>query len=190
MIFILVHEGQLHFAEAALTGQSPFIAFTSFKMVVAPKAWTIAIGCDSNGLSHKNALKADLEADARVASVIDMGVLENSDSTAYPHVAIDVAKSIKEGKANRGLLICGTGLGVAINANKVSGIRAVTAHDSYSIERAVLSNNAQVLCMGQQVIGDKLAKKLVGEWLGYAFDETSASASKVKVIGEYENKAL
>jgi ribose 5-phosphate isomerase B len=159
-------------------------------MTVPPKTWTVAIGCDSNGLSHKTALKADLEADPRVATVIDLGVLEASDSNAYPHVAINVAKSIQEGKANRGLLICGTGLGVAITANKVSGIRAVTAHDSYSVERAVLSNNAQVLCMGQQVVGDKLARRLVGEWLGYVFDETSASAGKVKLICGYEDKTL
>jgi ribose 5-phosphate isomerase B len=68
----------------------------------------------------------------------------------------------------------------------VPGIRAVTAHDSYSVERSVLSNNAQVLTMGQRVIGLELAKKLVGEWLDYRFDENSASAAKVDAICSYE----
>lgn len=77
---------------------------------------------------------------------------------------------------------------MAIAANKVSGIRAVTAHDPFSVERAVLSNNAQVLCFGQRVIGIELAKKLVQEWVELRFDESSGSAAKVKNISEYEDK--
>ncbi|MFT4284771.1 MAG: RpiB/LacA/LacB family sugar-phosphate isomerase, partial [Protaetiibacter sp.] len=82
--------------------------------------------------------------------------------------------------------VCGTGLGVAIAANKVPGIRAVTAHDGFSVERAVLSNDAQVLCLGQRVIGVELARRLVREWLDHRFDPRSASAEKVAVIGRYE----
>lgn len=81
-------------------------------------------------------------------------------------------------------------LGVAISANKVPGIRAVTAHDSFSVERAVLSNNAQVLCMGQRVVGIELARRLAKEWLGYVFDTTSASAAKVDAIGQYEAESV
>jgi len=121
-----------------------------------------------------------------VASVHDVGPLTADDKTAYPHFAVDAAKLIKEGKADRALLICGTGLGVAIAANKVTGIRAVTAHDSFSVERAVLSNDAQVLCLGQRVIGLELARRLVKEWLGYTFDPNSGSASKVKAINDYD----
>lgn len=77
---------------------------------------------------------------------------------------------------------------MAIAANKVSGIRAVTAHDPFSVERAVLSNNAQVLCFGQRVIGIELAKKLVQEWIELRFDEQSGSAAKVKNISEYEEQ--
>lgn len=156
--------------------------------MVGTDHWTIAVGCDNNGLQLKNAIKSDLEKDPRVFSVVDFGVHEGDDSTAYPHVAIDVAEAIKDGKANRGVLICGTGLGVAISANKVPGIRAVTAHDSYSVERGVLSNNAQILCMGQQVIGEKVARKLAIEWLDYEFDHQSASAKKVAAIEQYETK--
>ena len=101
-------------------------------------------------------------------------------------VAIAASQLDSRGEADRALLVCGTGLGVAISANKVPGIRAVTAHDSYSVERAVLSNNAQVLCFGQRVVGIELARRLAREWLTYRFDETSASAEKVAVIDEFE----
>ena len=77
-------------------------------------------------------------------------------------------------------------MGVAISANKVPGIRAVTAHDSFSVERSVLSNNAQVLCLGQRVVGVELARRLAKEWLGYRFDPASASAAKVNAITGYE----
>lgn len=76
--------------------------------------------------------------------------------------------------------------GVAIAANKVTGVRAVTAHDSFSVERSVLSNNAQVLCMGQRVVGIELARRLVKEWLGYEFDSSSLSVPKVDLIAQYE----
>jgi ribose 5-phosphate isomerase B len=108
--------------------------------------------------------------------------------TDYPVVAIAAATIVARGDADRALLVCGTGLGVAISANKVPGIRAVTAHDSYSVERSVLSNNAQVLTMGERVIGLELARRLVTEWLGYRFDPESASADKVRAIDEYENR--
>ena len=103
-------------------------------------------------------------------------------------MAIEAATRITKGEADRALLICGTGLGVAISANKVPGIRAVTAHDSFSVERSVLSNDAQVLCMGQRVVGIELARKLALEWLEYHFDPSSGSAAKVKVISDYESK--
>ena len=84
--------------------------------------------------------------------------------------------------------MCGTGLGVAIAANKVPRVRAVTAHDSYSVERSVLSNDAQVLCFGQRVVGLELARRLAREWLTYEFDPASASAEKVAVITDYEQQ--
>lgn len=145
----------------------------------------IVVGCDDAGVTYRDVLKADLEADPRVAAVIDVGVTAD-EHTAYPHVAVTAAQMVADGRADRALLVCGTGLGVAISANKVPGVRAVTAHDSYSVERAVLSNNAQVLCMGQRVIGVELARRLAQEWLGYEFDPASASAAKVAAIGEYE----
>ena len=145
----------------------------------------IVIGADDAGFDYKEILKKDLEQNPGVASVIDVGV-DADGHTAYPKVAIEAAQQVAAGTADRALLICGTGLGVAIAANKVSGIRAVTAHDSYSVERGVLSNNAQVLTMGQRVVGVELARRLVREWLTYRFDTSSASADKVAVIDEFE----
>lgn len=145
----------------------------------------IVVGADEAGVQYKDVLKADLLADPRVGEVVDVGVSEDED-TAYPHVAVEAARRIAAGQADRALLVCGTGLGVAISANKVPGIRAVTAHDSFSVERSVLSNDAQVLCFGQRVVGIELARRLAKEWLGYVFDPTSASAAKVAAIGEYE----
>ena len=105
-------------------------------------------------------------------------------------MAIAAAELVAAGGADRALLVCGTGLGVAIAANKVEGIRAVTAHDSFSVERAILSNNAQVLTFGQRVIGLELARRLAREWLTYEFDATSASAAKVDLICAYEDTAV
>ena len=145
----------------------------------------IVIGSDDAGFDYKEALKTDLLASELVSSVTDVGV-DADGHTEYPRVAIRAAEMVASGEADRALLFCGTGLGVAISANKVDGIRAVTAHDSFSVERSVLSNNAQVLTMGQRVIGLELARRLVREWLTYRFDESSASADKVKVLSEYE----
>ncbi len=151
------------------------------------RPWRIVVGSDDAGLDYKTILKRDLEADERVGQVIDVGV-EADELTAYPHVAVAAARLVASGEADRALLVCGTGLGVAISANKVHGIRAVTAHDSFSVERAVLSNNAQILCFGQRVVGIELARRLAREWLGYSFDHSSGSAAKVRVLSSYENE--
>jgi ribose 5-phosphate isomerase B len=150
------------------------------------EALRLVIGSDDAGFDYKEILKKDLETHAGVVSLVDVGV-DADGHTAYPRVAIAAAELVAAGEADRALLICGTGLGVAIAANKVPGIRAVTAHDSFSVERGVLSNDAQVLTMGQRVIGIELARRLVREWLTYRFDPASASAEKVAVIGEYES---
>ncbi len=145
----------------------------------------LIVGCDDAGFDYKERIKGDLEGDARVTSVVDVGVGAEGGAN-YPTVAVEAAERVARGEADRAILICGTGLGVAIAANKVRGIRAVTAHDSFSVERSVLSNNAQVLCMGQRVIGVELARRLAKEWLGYEFDTSSASNDKVLEICRYE----
>lgn len=147
----------------------------------------IIVGSDDAGYEYKEALKRDLRADPRVEEVIDVGV-DAQGHSAYPEIAIAAAERVARGEVDRALLICGTGLGMAIAANKILGVRAVTAHDSYSVERSVLSNNAQILCMGERVVGLELARRLVREWLGYSFDASSASAGKVAIIEGYERR--
>ncbi len=143
------------------------------------------VGADDAGVDYKDALAEELRVDPRVAEVIDVGV-QRDDHTAYPKIAIEAAHRVAEGAADRGLLICGTGLGMAITANKTPGVRAVTAHDIYSVERSVLSNNAQILAIGERVIGLELARRLVDRWLDLEFDQNSPSAAKVALISELE----
>ena len=145
----------------------------------------IVVGADDAGHEYKETLKAGLQADDRVAEVIDVGT-GPEEHTAYPHIGVAAARMVADGRADRALLVCGTGLGVAISANKVPGIRAVTAHDSFSVERSVRSNDAQVLCLGQRVIGVELARRLASEWLDYRFDPQSASADKVAALNRYD----
>ncbi|HWK79670.1 MAG TPA: RpiB/LacA/LacB family sugar-phosphate isomerase, partial [Thermomicrobiales bacterium] len=116
--------------------------------------------------------------------------IDASDATAYPEIGVTVAQAVAGGDAWRGLLICGTGIGMAISANKVPGIRATVAHDSYSVERSIRSNNCQVLALGARVIGPELALRLVREWLSYEFDDASPSAAKVALLTELEHSYI
>lgn len=150
--------------------------------------WRLVIGSDDAGLAYKQTILEDLQSHPAVSRVMDVG-LHAGEDTPYPAVAITAAELVAAGEADRAVLICGTGLGVAIAANKVRGIRAVTAHDSFSVERSVLSNNAQILCLGQRVVGLELARRLVREWLSYRFDDTSPSGRKVADIVDYERRA-
>jgi ribose 5-phosphate isomerase B len=153
---------------------------------MAEPRWRLVIGCDDAGLSYKERIRADLLADPRVASVDDVGVHPDDQAAPYPEIGLAAAGRVARGEADRAVLICGTGIGMAISANKVAGVRATTAHDSFSVERSVLSNDCQVLALGERVIGLELARRLVREWLGYVFDPASASAAKVAVIAGYE----
>lgn len=146
----------------------------------------IAVGADEAGVALKDLLVQLLAGDARVAAVEDFGVLADSDKRPYSEVGLAAAEAIAAGAVDRALLVCGTGIGMAISANKISGVRATVAHDSYSVQRSVLSNDCQVLALGARVIGPELAKHLVTEWLGLRFDDSSASAAKVDVITQYE----
>jgi ribose 5-phosphate isomerase B len=153
--------------------------------VVELKAIRVAIGADDAGAYYAECLKEDLSADVRVSSVADVREVQGL-GMWYPDVAIAAARLVASGGVDRALLVCGTGLGMAIAANRVSGVRAVTAHDSYSVEKSVSSNHAQVLCIGQRVIGLEVARRLVHEWLSYEFEPHGASAQKVSRLESYE----
>ena len=147
----------------------------------------ILVGSDSAGVDYKDAIAADLRSHPRVAVLTDLGVHpDDPGAKTYPSVAIEAATRIAKGEADRAILFCGTGIGVAISANKVPGIRATVAHDSFSVERSILSNDCQVLTMGQRVIGLQLARRLAAEWLTYTFDATSHSQANVAELEAFE----
>ncbi len=146
----------------------------------------VAVAADSAGLALKDVLAEAMRHDDRVAEVTDFGVPDDGDDRAYPLLGLAAAQAVAEGKADRAVLCCGTGIGMAISANKVSGVRATVAYDAYSVERSVKSNNCQVLCLGGRVIGPELAKKIVEDWLGYEFDPASPSAEKIAHIAAFE----
>ncbi len=152
-------------------------------------SFRMLIGSDIAGQEYKDVIKADLAADPRVSSVVDVGIQNSAvDGCAYPEVGFRAGQMICDGAADRAILICGTGIGVAIAANKVPGIRATVAHDSFSVERSILSNDCQVVTFGQRVIGLELARRLAREWLGYVFDPSSHSQANVDMLVEYEGK--
>lgn len=146
----------------------------------------IALGSDHNGFGLKEIIRAHLQTLGRETE--DYGV-HSETPVDYPDIAQKVAEAIARGRHDRGILICGTGLGVAIAANKVPGVYAATCHDPYSAERARKSNNAQIMTMGAQVIGAELAKALVEIWLNSEF-QGGRSQPKVDKIIKIEEKYL
>ncbi len=150
----------------------------------------LAIGADEVGFPLKVVI-AGLLDELRVPYV-DMGVGSADPQTGdeaidYPDVAATLALAIRDGRFDRGILCCGTGIGMAIVANKVPGVRAAQAHDVYSAERARMSNDAQVLTMGSRVIGPELAKSIVRAWLVAEF-AGGGSARKVEKITRFESR--
>ncbi|MFS8630919.1 MAG: ribose 5-phosphate isomerase B [Bacillales bacterium] len=138
----------------------------------------IAIGADHNAFKMKEALKEYIKELGH--EVIDYGC-HSEEEVDYPGIAFDLATGVAEGKADRGILVCGTGIGMAIAANKVPGIRAAQCHDTYSAERAQLSNNAQIITLGAKVIGLETAKKVVETYLSVTF-QGGNSARKIEQI--------
>jgi ribose 5-phosphate isomerase B len=127
----------------------------------------ILVGSDHNGFGLKEDLAEYMKSMGH--EVIDLGVRGEDETTDYPDVAVALAERIRAGESDRGLLICGTGIGMAIAANKVSGVRAACCHDPYSAERARRSNNAQVITMGAQIIACHLARAILDHWLASEF---------------------
>ena len=143
----------------------------------------LAIGCDEAAYSLKMVLIKHLEQ--KGIEVVDYGA-EAGETVLYPDVAWKVAKAVADGKFERAILVCGTGIGMAMTANKVPGVRAAVCHDPYSAERSRKSNNAQIMCMGERVIGVELAKSLVDIWLECDF-AGGGSAPKVDRMMEIES---
>jgi len=142
----------------------------------------IAIGCDEAAWDMKEAVKAELARQGH--ELLDFGTHDNQ-PVLYPDIAVALAEGIGRGEAERGLLFCGTGIGMAISANKVPGIRAAQAHDTYSAERASRSNDAQIITIGARVVGLELAKAIVQAFLVSRFDG-GRSQPKIDALAAHE----
>ena len=148
---------------------------------------TIVIGCDNAAVAMKDMLVAFLQS--KGVTVENMGCDSADDPTFYPSVAKKVCEEIiASNYTKRGILVCGTGIGMCMTANKFKGIRAAVCHDNFSAERSILSNNGNVLCMGERVIGHELAKKIAGEWITLTFQDGSSTPKVQEIIDiEAEN---
>ena len=142
----------------------------------------IAVGCDPNAAEMKRQLIPFIEGLGH--SCEDFG----SDDPIYANTAVRLAQAVAVGECDRGVLICGTGIGVSIAANKVKGAYAALVNNVYQARRAELSNNANIIALGAQVTGVELAKCLVEAYLNEVYDPNSRSAPKVARICEYERE--
>jgi len=149
----------------------------------------IAIGGDSAGVSLVDILVPHLKS-LKDVEVTDLSKSPSGGSEYYANMAERVAQAVLSGEADRGILCCGTGIGVAMSANKVPGIRAAQTHDTFSAERAAKSNNAHIITMGARVIWPELAKAIVNTWLASisGFDPQGPSAGNVTAIDELDKK--
>jgi len=143
----------------------------------------IAIAGDSAGEELAKAL-ADYLSDRY--EVEEVSRTEKGTDPFYANMSERVAKAVLDGKYDRAILICGTGIGVSISANKIPGIRAALTHDTYSAQRAALSNNAHIITMGARVIGQELAKSIADAFLREVFDENGRSAGNVRAINSVD----
>lgn len=142
----------------------------------------IAIGCDEAAYELKEAIKKHLQA--KGFDLHDFGTHDGK-PVLYPDIAYALASAVAKGNHDRGILLCGTGIGMAITANKVPGIRAAQAHDTYSAQRARMSNDAQIVTLGARVVGPEYAKCIVDAFLSSEF-QGGSSAPKVARIMEWE----
>jgi ribose 5-phosphate isomerase B len=142
----------------------------------------IAIGCDPNASGLKEIIKAHLSQLGYEWE--DYG----SDDPIYANVAIKVAEEVASGKHERGILMCGTGIGMSISANKVPGAYAALCADPYSTERSRKSNNANIMTLGSQVIGPELAKSLVSIWMASEYTPGGRSEPKIQRIYDYADE--
>lgn len=147
----------------------------------------VVIDADDAALELKNVVVEHLKS--RKVEVTDLDLVGNKPGSTYPEVGYNLALKIKDREFDRGILICGTGLGMAMIANKVETVYAGVCHDTYSAERLRKSNDAQVLTMGARVVGSELAKSIVDAWLDSEF-QGGGSTEKVEIMRKLENQSF
>jgi ribose 5-phosphate isomerase B len=145
----------------------------------------LAIAGDSAGAGLAHVLAEHLKDRFEV---FEVSTNESDPKEFYANLSDRVASGVMRGDYDRAILVCGTGIGVSISANKIPGIRAALCHDTYSAERAALSNNAQIITMGSRVIGSEVAKTIADAFLAQTFDEKGRSAGNVAAINEIDSK--
>lgn len=143
----------------------------------------IALGCDHGGLEHKNAIGEFLKENG--FEVVDFGIYEQV-SVDYPDIAAKVCESILKGKTERGILVCGTGIGMSIVANKYKGIRAAACSEHFSAKYTRLHNNSNILCLGGRVVGVGTAIELADLFVNTEF-EGGRHQKRIDKISEIEN---
>jgi ribose 5-phosphate isomerase B len=147
----------------------------------------VVIDADDAGVALKKVLVEHLKS--KGVEVIDLNLLGEKSNATYPEIGYNLALLIKDKKFNRGILICGTGLGMAMIANKVETVYAGVCHDTYSAERLRKSNDAQVITMGGRVVGPELGKSIVDAWLESEF-QGGGSTRKVEIMRDLEKQSF
>ena len=143
----------------------------------------VAVGADHAGYRMKDELAVCLKGLGH--EIVDFGT--HSDAAVdYPDIALGVARAVASGAADRGLLVCGTGIGTCIVANKVKGVRAALCHDTFSARATRQHNDSNVLCLGARVIGPSLAEEILRTWFGAGFDRGERHERRVRRISEIE----
>ena len=142
----------------------------------------IAVGCDPNAEAYKQEMMEFIKSLGH--EVTDFG----SDDVIYAHVAIRVAEAVAAKEYDRGILFCGTGIGVMLAANKVKGAYAANINNVYSAQRACLSNNCNIITLGSQLTGDMLGKELIEAYLDCNYVYNERSGKKVDAIVDYEQQ--
>jgi RpiB/LacA/LacB family sugar-phosphate isomerase len=144
----------------------------------------VAVGFDHRGVRLREAVFAAIDADG--AEALDLGVETGDVPVDYPDVARDVAMAIRSGRAERGVLVCGSGVGASIAASKIPGIRAAICHDAYSAHQGVEHDDMNVLCLGSEVVGPSLAHELVRRFLGATFLGEGRYLARLEKVEELE----
>lgn len=147
----------------------------------------IALGCDHGGFPLKARLRSVIEAAGY--GLIDCGT-DSDRPVDYPDYALKVAEVLRAGQAERGVLVCGSGVGVAVAANKIPGIRAGVCHDTYSAHQAVEHDDLNVLCLGARVVGEELAAEIVSAFLAARFSQEARHVRRLQKVMDIERATL
>ena len=147
----------------------------------------LVVGGDHAGFRLKGPVILDLQAGGH--EVIDVGT-DSSEPVDFPDIARRLTTTILDGKAERGIMVCGTGVGAAIAANKVSGIRAAVCHDLYSAHQCVEHDDVNVLCLGAQIVGELMAQELIKTYLGARFSESVEFRRRVEKLGKMDGSTV